>query len=125
MAKEMYRGGRPPSVRHAINPYATSIDERSAVIFTPSEYQLNLILSTMSAQALRVLLYAMHHVDNSGMVHMHTSEMAKVMQRSTEYVRTGWRELVKHNIMSRKTTYEFWLNPEVAMPVNIGMRRRD
>ncbi|QDK81566.1 hypothetical protein EXU85_24330 [Spirosoma sp. KCTC 42546] len=102
-----------------VNPYPRHDDLVQGTFFQPEDYKLNLIMVTLRPISLRVLFYALAHLEADGSVELSPVKMASKFMTDSSYIGKGIRELVHFKLMAYRTRSVFWLNPGVAKPISI------
>ena len=67
--------------------------------------------------AIRVLLYALTVVDETGKCDLKASTIHKVVQHAPRYLRNGIAELEKFGVIARMNFTIYWMNPKYAQSV--------
>ena len=114
---------RPSSygVRYKTNPYLQPNQATAAMVFCPSEYVLNLMLS-LPARALRMLLIlTAHYNPQTGMAHCTKDQMRKVLSGAPCNISHAIGDLVAAELVARgKAMNTYFISPRVFQPIQIS-----
>lgn len=108
-------------VRYAKNPFASAIRPRSAVVFMPDDYYLNILVG-LPAIAIRIAFVVAANVDpETGIAYCPYLTIRRYLPQQVSNLRTHMGYAIAANIMQRgEKLHTYYLNPEVFRPISIN-----
>lgn len=108
---------------HNRNPYGADTKRQQLIVFAPDDYELGLLVRTLSPVALRVLVLMAGKLNAEGYAVAPLDEIARVLRTSRTYVNAGLLQLAQFRLITKKKRSEYWLQPSVFRPALIEIRR--
>lgn len=107
---------------HKTNPFVGSKDARSATIYAPNVYSLNLLVS-LPPESIRVLLIiTFYYNDQLGYSDCDYRTMKKHIHKGTEALSRAVRSLLEHNLIAKHSGFGKWfINTNIFRPVTFEL----
>jgi hypothetical protein len=105
--------------RFAKNPYTSPIEGRTATIYRPNDYYIQLI-NSLQPDAIRVFYtIAAHRLSNSDQYYLHRAELRKYLPRKPQELMRSITMLIGHNLMQKAGKSDhYYINPAVFCSVS-------
>jgi acyl-CoA synthetase (AMP-forming)/AMP-acid ligase II len=101
-----------------VNPYLTDRTGQSVVVLNLTEYYLSLLMS-MSPVAIRTFLVLASRVQPDGSATATLVEIRRYNAHNVANISLGLKELLKANLIRRKSISSYWLSDKVVYNLNL------
>lgn len=99
---------------HKENPYYKQVKEQQVVVFTPSAYELNILVTAITPAALRCFFVLLSRLDADGSASAPLGDLRKIIGSPAPTLSRALGELALFELIKKRSNGMYWVSPSVA-----------